>query len=326
MITGSIENPKKLIFDNLSFGSHFKADNQRYIKVKPYTTEFGWTVLYNDEYGNLRTFNAISYQGIPTYLNFDVEVTSVLYQDEITEIETVNCLYKISVDKSESSDNIFKSSDTVSDKETLLKNKHIETTNKMQTYNTLKEAVLAAITELRNTGSLSAYQVTQFIREQTNNDKWEVTSCIARPNGQNIKFWINHDDVRREINELYANHELDSLGFVNRNYNGTYLVYEFDTTNLPVVANGATPIPNAPSTPNTVISSTAPTTDVNDAVAQYLKNHIDYVEAPTLKKIQSAVKVNGVTCEQFAKIVENLGYNVVSGTVGFYSTYYVTTK
>jgi hypothetical protein len=100
----------------------------------------------------------------------------------------------------------------------------------MQTYNTLTEAVIAAINELKSAGTLSAYQVTTLIRQKCNQDEWEVLDCVARPNSGAIKFWINHDDVRRAINELYANNELDTLGFVGRQpvslpNGGVYLEY-----------------------------------------------------------------------------------------------------
>jgi hypothetical protein len=216
---------------------------------------------------------------------------------------------------------------TGSDKveESQLKNKQIETTKTMkQTYNTIKDAVIAAIETLRSSGSFSAHQVSQLIRTQCNTDQWEVLDCVARPNNQNIKFWINHDDVRRTINEMYANCELDNLGFIDRNFNGQFNEYRFDTSSVVTTTGTTTPAPTATAIVGTPISTLTNST-VNQRVDNYIKNQKSMGNVPTMKEIQSAVKTNGITCQDFYNIVVALGYNVKCGNGGInsYSKHYV---
>ena len=189
---------------------------------------------------------------------------------------------------------------------------------------TLKEAVIAAINELKAAGNLSAYQITQLIRSKVNASEWAVTDCLAsQPNNANITYWINHGDVRRIVNEMYSNNELDSLGFTGRSYNGDYQVYSFDNSNANALSQGVVLTPSNSTFTPTIAT---PLSDLTLRVDAYLKRHIDDVESPTLKKIQSALKTVGITCEQFAQIVNSLNYNVVPETIGNYSTYYVTAK
>ena len=193
----------------------------------------------------------------------------------------------------------------------------------MKTYNTLMEAVVAAINELKSAGTLSAYQVTTLIRQKCNQDEWEVSDCVSRPNNANIKFWINHDDVRRAINELYANNELDALGFTGRNFNGTYLEYSFDTAQSLVPTTPTTPSANPTmNVPTAVLSNPTVASKVNE----YLTRNLLANSNVTLKQVQSAIKVNGVTCEQLYDIVEVLGYTLTSGAldVDYFSQYTIS--
>ena len=259
-----------------------------------------WDVDYAREKQVCRycKYNSEAYVDNPLILNYGEEFAHK------------KCLenYKIKkvVDETKNSDNMVVTSDTTSD--ALLKNKHIETTKPMNTYNTLKEAVVASINSLKSNGTLSAYQITQHIRQATNDGLMEILGCVAKPNNANIKYWINHDDVRRIVNDMYASAELDALGFGSRNYNGNYLEYTFtsdsssdtDDTNQTSVS---TQTPTKVTTPPAVGLSV-----VESKVKNFLVEHYD--ENPTMKRIQSAIKIHGVTCNDLTNIVKGLGYHV----------------
>jgi hypothetical protein len=213
----------------------------------------------------------------------------------------------------------------------LLKNKHIETTKKMNTtYNNLTEAVVAAINELKAAGSLSAYQVTQLIRQKTNQDEWTVVGCEARPNQQNIKFWINHDDVRRTVNELYANNELDALGFTGRQFNGSYMEYSFDVNApTPVPTTPTVVVPVDPAQITSVPASSTTRVNLSNMLGQRVVNTVANLRslggAVTLKRVQSALKENGVTCQDLYDVLApRLDCKLSPGPyVDYYSQYVV---
>jgi hypothetical protein len=182
----------------------------------------------------------------------------------------------------------------------------------------LEEAIVNAINELKPRGSFSAFDVTTQIRDAANNGAIDLPGLEARPNQHGIKFWVNHQDVRALIDEMLNNGELNNLGLTDVRYNGTYREFVFDV-NSP--ATPATPAP-AVQTVGTAAAPTPSTVGVSVKVDNYLKRNL--YNQPTLKDVQSAIKVNGITCEQFATIVEQLGYTVNDDGSGNYSTYTVS--
>jgi hypothetical protein len=181
----------------------------------------------------------------------------------------------------------------------------------------LEDAVVTAVTELKTKGLFSAYDLTTFIRNQANSGKFDLPGLEARPNNQNIKFWINHEDVKSILNELLTNGALDTLGFTGRTFNGTYLEYHFEV-NAPAVRVVVNPtqITSVPS--NSVPSVSG---DLDARVSAYLDSNLKR-GLTTLKQIQSALKMNGVFCSDLYQSVQRLGYTVV-GSNGNYSTYVV---
>ena len=188
---------------------------------------------------------------------------------------------------------------------------------------TLTEAVVNAVNELKSKGSFSAYDVTTAVRAAANAGEIELPGLEANTNQSGIKYWVNHEDVKREIDALLNNGELANLGLTNVNYNGSFRVFEFansTATSAPAVTT-ATPAPAA------VVASTTDDTDPADAdspVASRVAAYLNKVGTATLKQVQSALKVNGITCKDFAGIVKGLGYTVTPGTSDCYSTYTVS--
>jgi hypothetical protein len=345
-------------FDYLSAGAHFEdSTGRQFVKLNGQDI---FTFRIRSHYtGEDSRVNAIDYNGIGVHLNHEEKCRVItpglqLTENKLTYQEENDLLWKLvrltgehgkcNCDEAPfSKDNVcpicyirkfmstedIKTVDTTGDsdkvEESKLKNKHIETTDKqMNTFNTLKEAVIAAILEqtAANGAVLSLHQITVFIRERTNTGEWEVLDCVARPNNQNIKFWINHDEVRRIVNDMYANQELDALGFTDRSYNGTYMEYSFGCAPTQPASSTATATTTANAVQSTTVlppvvtqtSGVAVTADVVSKVDSYIKNQKSIQNTPTIKQVQSAVKVKGITCEDFYKVVMNLGYNVVAGS------------
>lgn len=316
-------------FDELDYGTHFLSSvGKKFIKVKNMNSGWlGFTVWFQDDFGNRNQFNAVGYDGNPTNIAWDEKVLVLSTWDGLLEeLKTFGESFrKNSLDKSSPSVKVVQSdSTTVVDDDIGNKNKQIESSKTVKTtFNTLTEAVVAAINELKVAGKLSAHQVTQLIRQKTNQDEWEVNDCVARPNNANIKFWINHDDVRRVVNEMYANNELDALGFTGRQYNGQFLEYTFNVINVSVPTTGFTAA-------STTITPTVPVPTTNSTLSgQRILNCIDALKnlggTITLKRVQSALKVKGVTCKDLSQIVANLGYTVQAGPIAddYYSEYTV---
>jgi hypothetical protein len=319
-------------FDSLSHGTHFQtADDGPFIKVKNITEWYGWSVWYQDDWGNKNKFNAISYNGTPTNIKWDEKVAIIdpSWNALLEELKFFGESFsKNPLDNSTSCDKVEESkatTDVVAAE--LLKNKHIETTKQMNTYNNLTEAVIAAINELKAADTLSAHQITQLIRQKTNQDEWVVVGSEARPNQQNIKYWINHDDVRRILNELYANNELDALGFTGRQFNGTYMEYTFGSTPLDASGDVAGTAGCSTGQVNPVQSTPVPATV--STTSQRLDECIESLKLiggdVTLKRVQSALKTKGLTCDSLYKILTITGYTVNPGPSAddYYSQYVV---
>jgi hypothetical protein len=76
---------------------------------------------------------------------------------------------------------------------------------------------------------------------------------------------------------------------------------------------------------NILPQSPVTSTEVSDKVNNYIRrNHWNNGDI-SLKQIQSAIKVNGVTCEDLYHIVNGLNYKVTPGPVSdsYYSQYVV---
>ena len=94
-----------------------------------------------------------------------------------------------------------------------------------------------------------------------------------------------------------------------------------------MVAPAAAPVttptaaPAAPTTPPPAANAANPTVSPVEA---HVKAYIEKSGAGvTMKQIQSALKVNGITCKDLADMVDKLGFEVVPGTLNCFSTYTV---
>lgn len=192
---------------------------------------------------------------------------------------------------------------------------------------TLKEAVVNAVNELKVKGSFSAHDVTTAVREAANAGEIALPGLEAtQPNSSNIKYWVNHADVKTTLDGLLNDGTLANLGMTNVDYSGFFRVFEFAAP----AASASAPLATAPAaatTPAPDASAPAASTSADPTqspMAQRIKAYLSKkASAVTLKEIQSALKVNGVTCKDLASIVAGLGFTVTPGTTDCFSTYEV---
>lgn len=192
------------------------------------------------------------------------------------------------------------------------------TTNAPQTNLTLREAAVQAVNELKGNGSFSAHDVTNTIRESVNAGEYALPGYEARPGtaGGTIKYWVDHEAVKTVIDALLADGELRNLGLTNvagPTDARPYRVFEFATA----TATAVTPATPATTTP----TANATAVGTQGALATRIQAYLANAGTATLKQVQSALKTNGVTCEDLYNLTTALGINVEPGTPGKFSTY-----
>ena len=181
---------------------------------------------------------------------------------------------------------------------------------------TLKDAVLDAVNQLKSNGSLTAYDVTKEVRESANNGDYALPGLEA-PVGSSYKYNVSHESVKSVINSLLNDGTLTLLGLTNVDYTGQYRTFNFSTAD-----DGGNTATNG-DVDGTDNDSTSDVVDTDGPVAQRIKTYLSNVGSATLKQVQSALKVNGLTCKDLATTLDELGYTVTEGTPGCYSTYTV---
>ena len=183
---------------------------------------------------------------------------------------------------------------------------------------TLKEATVNAVKELIKTkGSFSIHDVTTEIRTGVNAGEFALPGLEnTNPNSQSgIKYWVKNEDVKAIIESLESDGTLATLGLTNVDVSGPFRVFEFSTPAPSADDHDGAPAP-APTTP--APNAANPT---QSPLAQRIDAYLSKKVGATLKAVQSALKVNGVTCKDLAGIVVGLGYTVTPGTSDCYSTY-----
>lgn len=199
---------------------------------------------------------------------------------------------------------------------------------------TLKEAVLAQVQNLIPDGSFSSHDVTCAVRAAANAGTIKLPGLEARANDEGITYWVNHEDVRRVVNGLKNDGTLANLGLTHVVDNGTYRMFHFGvpvvaaTVPQPVGTPHQTPFHYGPVANRRNPAPLAPTPAVNtnptqSPVETKIEAYLVKVGSATMKQIQGALKINGITCKDLATMVAGLGYDVVPGTDGCFSTYTV---
>jgi hypothetical protein len=189
---------------------------------------------------------------------------------------------------------------------------------------TLTEAVTEAVETLKVNGSFSAHDVTVAVREAVNEGEYALPGSENPNTASNIKYLVNHEDVKNVLNLLNNDGTLVNLGLTNVDYSGPYRVYQFGAT---ASATDDSPANDAAGVTDTATVAVDTDTDAADSdspvaqkIATYLTNHGD---SATIRQIHSSLKIAGLTSKDLVALVDDLGYTVTAGTEGAYSTYTV---
>lgn len=148
---------------------------------------------------------------------------------------------------------------------------------------TFQTAVMLAVNELLALGPFSAYEATTLIRARVDND-YEISD--ADPHGYAHGTDVPHSRVRDIITELFDNGIFNATKSYGNSRGNTYTIYN------PIVATTPVCIPvTTTSTPNPLATS----------IRTYLNNKGN--TPSTIKQIQSALKLKGVTCDDIFNLI-----------------------
>ena len=307
---------EKVTFDNLSFGTHFQDEvGRKFIKINTSASIIwrGELPSYFDICCNHHPFNCVDYSGIPVNVPFDVKCEVINFNLALDNVKSADIITPDLNNHSQNQNTKNENNMKTNDASTATTTAAVSTTPQL----TLKEAVVNAVNELKVKGSFSAHDVTTAVREAANAGEIALPGLEAtQPNSSNIKYWVNHADVKAVIDGLLNDGTLANLGMTNVDYSGGFRVFEFS-------APATSPVPSADDhdgAPAPITTATAANA-TQSPMAQRVEAYLKKAGSATLKQIQSALKVNGVTCKDLAAIVAGLGFTVTPGTPDCFSTY-----
>ena len=184
---------------------------------------------------------------------------------------------------------------------------------------TLTEAVTVTVDEVKTNGQFTAHDITTAVRAGVNAGEFTLPGLEADPNTDGIKYWVHHEDIKEILRTLRNNGELANMGLtgVTEGVGVQFRTYVFANSVPGVMTTPATPVAVTTAAPAAPVVTQGP---VEQKIQAYLAN----VGTATMKQIQSALKINGITCQDLAGMVSDLGFTVTPGTVGCFSTYIVT--
>jgi hypothetical protein len=158
----------------------------------------------------------------------------------------------------------------------------------------------------------SIYDITKALRQAVNDGKLDFSDRVPeRVGGKQNTFRVEHEDVRTEFLMFWQHGEIDAT----RSNNGSYNLYIPDTSvkaapTLPPAGphyvTGSCPPSYAPSTK--AVPAKVNVQKLRDYLSNSLARGFHEVD---MKRIQSRFpEVTGVTCEQYADIIEGLGFTI----------------
>ncbi len=190
------------------------------------------------------------------------------------------------------------------------------TTPSVKSAYTIKEAVLDAINTLKE-NVFSAHDVTAQVRQSVNDGEYTLPGLEAAA-GSDFAYNVSHDSVKEVIDSVLNDGTLANLGLTNVNYDGAYRTFEFSATTADADTTTA-------DTDTTTADDADAEADENDSpVAKRIAAYIDNQGGETtVRNLQRALHVNGLTSKDLVELLEKLNYTVTVGNEGFYSTYTV---
>lgn len=180
---------------------------------------------------------------------------------------------------------------------------------------TLQTAVLMLIKEFASINqTFSVHDVTRTIRAKTLQGELEIPEVEVA--GASFRFDIPHVKVKGIFDELWRTGVFDPAFTLDRKFNGNYYEYTPQSTG---VVHAIVPT-FAPAAPVSTVSLGVPTqnttvsTNDMDRIKLYLGNCAIRNFRPTIKKVQSAIKRDGVpccSCDDLKGYITILGYSIV---------------
>jgi len=171
---------------------------------------------------------------------------------------------------------------------------------------TLQTAVLMQIKEFASIQQpFSVHDVTRAVRSKTSQGELEIPEVEVA--GASFRFDISHSKVKSIFDELWRTGVFDPTFTLDRKFTGMY--YEYTPQNTGAGPVG-TCVPVSPSVSSAPIVST---NDI-DRIKLYLGNCATKNFRPTIKKVQSAIKRDGVpccSCDDLKSYIKSLGYSIV---------------
>ena len=191
---------------------------------------------------------------------------------------------------------------------------------------TLQTAVLIQVKEFaQNNQKFSIHDITRTIREKTSKDELEIpeVEVVVGDHGAPTpphRFEISHAKVKSLFDELWRTGVFDPEFILDRSFTGMYFEYTPKLVGNVLAAPCPVNVPAMVVTPNYPWGPAplAPVTPMASAdiarVKLYLTNCANKSFRPTLKKIQSAIKRDGVpccSCGELKSYITALGYTIV---------------
>jgi hypothetical protein len=183
-------------------------------------------------------------------------------------------------------------------------------------------AVALAIQDIRSS-PFSAFNVTQKLREWVNKGDVAFTDKSPEDVDGVTTYRIEHQEVRSTVHELINNGVVQGL---DTRDTGRFIEY-FESA--PIQCVSPTPTPQAPTNPRAghtpLVSVCQPSplpadADLRQKLQDYLKGRAG--QNVTMKEVQSRFKGVSKTCQEWAKLVANIGLPVnSSGTPSFWTTH-----
>jgi hypothetical protein len=154
---------------------------------------------------------------------------------------------------------------------------------------TLQTAVILAVNELLACGSFSAYEVTVVIRNRVDND-YTISDITEKSDSFVAYTIVPHGRVRDIVVELFDNDLFQATKSYGNIGGVSYTIYN--------AVDSATPVAQ----PTTQVAPQVTPVSVDPIFAK-IEAYLAANGAATIKKIQSALKINGLLCEDIAKLI-----------------------
>ena len=204
----------------------------------------------------------------------------------------------------------------------------------MKEQKTFKQSILDITETFKQEGDqFSIFDITRTLRHKVNDGEIQITDKNPQTIAGKTTYSIDHFEVRNIFLGAVSSGEINGLIRTFNNAGG-YNLYQNDDTNSVSLANTVASIgqqstafatnQTMPATP-VVRPIIAPTNQVDtNALRTYLTNMKGKVSQVSMKRVQSRFdSVQGKSCQDYATLIESLGYQVIKAPSDAPSKWYV---